>query len=94
MALTQVFQNTIAVESFTREAAMIESLGCENLTNLKGRIDKKKIKITYSQPSLARRLLRKCRQLGLGQKEEVGNISPVQGLQDIPTGGRKTDQTS
>ena len=41
MALTQVFQNTIAVESFTREAAMIESLGCENLTNLKGRIEKK-----------------------------------------------------
>ena len=40
MALTQVFQNTIAVESFTREAAMIESLGCENLTNLKGRIEK------------------------------------------------------
>ena len=31
----QVFQNTISVEAFTREAAMIESLGCDNLTNVK-----------------------------------------------------------
>ncbi len=29
----QVFSNTIAVEGFSREAAMIEAVGLENLTN-------------------------------------------------------------
>ena len=35
VVVVQVFQNTIAVEAFTREALMIQSLGCDNLTNLK-----------------------------------------------------------
>ena len=35
MVVVQVFQNTIAVEAFTREAAMIEAIHCGNLTNLK-----------------------------------------------------------
>ena len=35
VVVVQVFQNTIAVEAFTREAAMIEAMGCDNLTNLK-----------------------------------------------------------
>ena len=32
----QVFHNTLAVEAFTREAAIIDAIGCANLTNLKG----------------------------------------------------------
>jgi len=36
VVVVQVFQNTIAVEAFTREAAMIDAVGCENLTNVKG----------------------------------------------------------
>ena len=35
VVVVQVFQNTIAVEAFTREALMIQALGCDNLTNLK-----------------------------------------------------------
>ena len=35
VVVVQVFQNTIAVEAFTREAAMIQAIGCDNLTNLK-----------------------------------------------------------
>lgn len=31
----QVFQNTIGVEGFTREAAMIQAMGCKNLSNAK-----------------------------------------------------------
>jgi len=31
----QVFQNTIGVEGFTREAAMIKAMGCNNLSNAK-----------------------------------------------------------
>ena len=31
-----IFHNTIAVEAFTREAAMIDAIGCGNLTNIKG----------------------------------------------------------
>merc|ERR1719348_1940568 len=34
VVVLQVFQNTIAVEAFTREAAMISALGLPNLTNL------------------------------------------------------------
>lgn len=34
--VVQVFQNTIAVEAFTREAAMIDAIGCDNLSNVKG----------------------------------------------------------
>jgi len=36
VVIVQVFQNTIAVEAFTREAAMIDAVGCDNLTNIKG----------------------------------------------------------
>jgi len=36
VVVVQVFQNTIAVEAFTREAAMIDAIGCDNLTNIKG----------------------------------------------------------
>lgn len=36
VVVVQVFQNTIAVEAFTREAAMIDAVGCDNLTNVKG----------------------------------------------------------
>ena len=87
---------------------MIESLACENLTNLKGRFDKNwnvgNINLIFTglipfhgfssnHPS-AGRLLRNCRQLGAGEKEEAGNISSVQGLQNISPGGRETDQTS
>lgn len=36
VVVVQVYQNTIAVEAFTREAAMIDAIGCENLSNLKG----------------------------------------------------------
>jgi len=35
VVVVQVFQNTIAVEAFTREAALIDALGCNNLTNQK-----------------------------------------------------------
>ena len=35
VVVLQVYQNTIAVEAFTREAAMIDALGCDNLTNVK-----------------------------------------------------------
>ena len=35
VVVVQVFQNTIAVEAFTREAAMIDALSCDNITNLK-----------------------------------------------------------
>ena len=35
VVVVQMFQNTIAVEAFTREALMIQALGCDNLTNLK-----------------------------------------------------------
>ena len=35
VVVVQVFQNTIAVEAFTREAAMIDAIGCDNLTNVK-----------------------------------------------------------
>jgi len=31
----QVFQNTIGVEAFTREAGMIQAVGCDNLSNAK-----------------------------------------------------------
>ena len=34
VVVLQVFQNTIAVEAHTREALMIEAMGCDNLTNL------------------------------------------------------------
>ena len=34
--VVQVFHNTLAVEAFTREAAIIDAIGCDNLTNLKG----------------------------------------------------------
>ena len=36
MIVIQVFHNTLAVEAFTREAAIIDAIGCVNLTNLKG----------------------------------------------------------
>eukprot|EP00092_Neocalanus_flemingeri_P015243 GFUD01016473.1.p1 GENE.GFUD01016473.1~~GFUD01016473.1.p1 ORF type:complete len:377 (+),score=130.85 GFUD01016473.1:122-1132(+) len=36
VVVVQVFQNTIAVEAFSREAAMIDAIGCDNLTNVKG----------------------------------------------------------
>jgi len=35
VVVVQVFHNTIAVEAFTREAALIDAVGCDNLTNLK-----------------------------------------------------------
>ena len=35
VVVTQVFLNTIAVEAFTREAAMIDAINCDNLTNVK-----------------------------------------------------------
>ena len=35
VVVVQVFHNTIAVEAFTREAALIDAIGCDNLTNLK-----------------------------------------------------------
>jgi len=35
VVVLQVYQNTIAVEAFTREAAMIDALGCDSLTNVK-----------------------------------------------------------
>ena len=35
VVVVQVFQNTIAVEAFTREAAMIDAIGCSNLSNVK-----------------------------------------------------------
>jgi len=35
VVIVQVFQNTISVEAFTREAAMIEAIGCDSLTNVK-----------------------------------------------------------
>ena len=36
VVVVQVFHNTLAVEAFTREAAIIDAIGCANLTNLKG----------------------------------------------------------
>jgi len=36
IVVLQVFQNTIAVEAFTREAALIDAVGCANLTNVLG----------------------------------------------------------
>jgi len=36
VVVVQMFHNTIAVEAFTREAAMIDAVGCDNLTNVKG----------------------------------------------------------
>jgi len=36
VVVVQVFQNTIAVEAFTREAAMIDAIGCDNISNVKG----------------------------------------------------------
>jgi hypothetical protein len=35
VVVVQVFHNTIAVEAFTREAAIIDAVGCSNLTNEK-----------------------------------------------------------
>ena len=35
VVVVQIFHNTIAVEAFTREAAMIDAMGCNNLTNVK-----------------------------------------------------------
>jgi len=35
VVVVQIFQNTIAVEAFTREAALIDAIGCDNLTNQK-----------------------------------------------------------
>ena len=36
VVVLEVFKNRIAAEAFTREAAMIDAVGCENLTNVKG----------------------------------------------------------
>jgi len=36
VVVVQMFHNTIAVEAFTREAAMIDAVGCDNLTNVRG----------------------------------------------------------
>ena len=36
VVVVQVFHNTLAVEAFTREAAIIDAIGCINLTNVKG----------------------------------------------------------